>query len=387
MFQALTGLPDAYAFLLVIIVAIAVVATVRFLRRTTPISKVHKRPHLHLGDSGKQCKFDPAEVRRTQFLKGPHIPTDNLSPADARVVKALGRVSIDEVRQLMLELTGVVDTVVRGKTVRIKSRNTFTTDIVLAFEKVHDWFLALGYEVELQPYKYRGKTLYNIQAIKRGKKTPDKWLIVGAHGDSTAGRTHTAEPVAPGANDDCSGTVSLMIMAKLIAELDLEASVMFCIYSGEEQGLWGSSVHADKVAAAKLDVIGQKQYDMVGWTPKGSKRLDIHDDVDRNGSHALVVVSVQNQKRYGINLDIVDTHNRAVTGRSDHASYQAHGMKGVLHSQEFTDTGFDPMYHSTGDTVMHKLPDGTEEERCNLPYMCEVIKLGIADISVHCGLV
>ncbi|MFN8656243.1 MAG: M28 family peptidase [Candidatus Obscuribacterales bacterium] len=370
MFQASLGVSDAFAFVLIVLAAIAFVAAFRFLRRTTPISKVHQRPHLHLHPA-KNCKFDEEEVRRTRHLATPPIDTSNLPPADARIVAAMAQITKADVEQMLREFSGEVDTVVRGQTVRIRSRNTFGGDIIHAHNKIFDWYKALGFEVELQSYKYRGKTLYNVIAKKKGSKTPDKWLLLGAHTDSTAGDTGRAEPVAPGADDDGSGTVGLLLMAKRIAELDLGVSVMFCHFSGEEQGLWGSAVHADKVAAEKLQIVGQLQFDMIGYCNKPGNRLDIHDDVDRNGSHSLVVAAVRAAKRYALNLKVVDTHNRAVTGRSDHASYQNHGYKAVLFSEEFSDDGFNPNYHSTGDRVAS----------CNLDFMVEVIKLGIACIA------
>lgn len=371
MFHAMFGVDDTYAFVLIIVVALAAVALVRFLRRTTPISKVHAHRQLHL-HPGKKCKYDEVEQRRTQFLATPPIDTSNLPPEDARIVERMAKIKVADVDRMMREFTGATDTVVRGKTVRIRSRNTFTTDINLAQDKIVDWYKALGFEVEVQSYKYRGKTLYNVIATKRGKKSPEKVLIVGSHTDSTAGNTRSAEPVAPGADDDASGTIATMLMAQQLADLDLGITVMFCHYSGEEQGLWGSAVHADRCAAEKMQIVGMLQFDMVGYCAfPDENRLDVHDDVDRNGSHSLVVSFVRNAKRYKLKLKVVDTHNRAVSGRSDHASYQNHGWKGILASEEFSDRGFNPKYHSTGDNV----------DNCNIPFMVEVTKLGIAVIA------
>src|SRR5439155_25065899 len=111
---------------------------------------------------------------------------------------------------------------------------------------------------------------------------------LGAHLDSTAGRTSSAEPVAPGADDDASGTVALMELAKALKGLPLTCTVRLVHFTGEEQGLYGSYVHSDVVAKAKPDLVAMIQMDMIGYCAKPGNRLDIHDGADRNGSHSLI---------------------------------------------------------------------------------------------------
>ena len=59
--------------------------------------------------------------------------------------------------------------------------------------------------------------------------------MVSGHYDTVIG--------APGANDDGSGTVLTLEIARVLAELPTEATLRFALWGSEEQGLIGSRYH------------------------------------------------------------------------------------------------------------------------------------------------
>ncbi len=326
-------------------------------------SPVHKGKAAYKG-----CKFDPDEVRRTRFLAGPKIDVSNL-PAPNPVVQALlAAVDENRIREHMLRLSGELPMTVGGKTIKIATRNTHHGDLQHALAYVLEQYQSMGISARRVPYKVRGKQLENIEAVIPGKTNPDKVVIVGSHIDSTAGRPWGVEAQAPGADDDSSGTVGVMELARAIKDLGLPFTVRILHFSGEEQGLWGSYAYSDMVASAKTDVVAMVQIDMIGYCGKPGNRVDIHDGADKNGSHDITVRFFRAIARYGIKLNPVDPHNHAVDDRSDHAGFLDHGYKAVLISEEFTDDGFNPNYHQLSDRV----------KNCNLPYMVEVVKAVIA---------
>jgi hypothetical protein len=56
-----------------------------------------------------------------------------------------------------------------------------------ALQKASDYIVSelkrYGYAVSLQPYKFQGNTYNNLSVEIRGKKSPEKILILGAHYD------------------------------------------------------------------------------------------------------------------------------------------------------------------------------------------------------------
>jgi hypothetical protein len=96
----------------------------------------------------------------------------------------------------------------------------------------------------------------------------------GANPQASAEFNHDAE--APGANDDGSGTVLTMELARVFAEsgLEFDATLVFICWAGEEQGLIGSGAHAQNLAAAKTVVEAMFNNDIVGNSHGGNGIVD-----------------------------------------------------------------------------------------------------------------
>ncbi|QDV06088.1 Bacterial leucyl aminopeptidase precursor [Planctomycetes bacterium Poly30] len=94
--------------------------------------------------------------------------------------------------------------------------------------------------------------------------------IVSGHYDSRASRALDAEALAPGANDDGSGTAVVLEVARLLAGAEFEANLVFLLVPGEEQGLFGSKHFASEAVASGLDVEGMITNDIVGGTEGGN---------------------------------------------------------------------------------------------------------------------
>ncbi len=82
------------------------------------------------------------------------------------------------------------------------------------------------------PYPQR-----NIVVTKLGTTRPDDIIVIGGHYDTTSNQPLVS---APGADDDGSGTAAVVAMAEILAQVDLEATVMFAAWAAEEQGFVGS---------------------------------------------------------------------------------------------------------------------------------------------------
>ena len=96
----------------------------------------------------------------------------------------------------------------------------------------------------------------------------------GPNPQASAEFNHDAE--APGANDDGSGTVLTMELARVFAEsgVGFDATLVFICWAGEEQGLIGSAAHAQDLAAAKTVVEAMFNNDIVGNSRGGNGVVD-----------------------------------------------------------------------------------------------------------------
>ncbi|HEX6464503.1 MAG TPA: M28 family peptidase [Vicinamibacterales bacterium] len=81
---------------------------------------------------------------------------------------------------------------------------------------------------------------------------------------------------APGANDDGSGTVLSMELARVFAEsgIDFDATLVFITVAGEEQGLLGAAAHAKMAKEQKVPIQAWFNNDIVGGSRGGDGITD-----------------------------------------------------------------------------------------------------------------
>lgn len=111
----------------------------------------------------------------------------------------------------------------------------------------------------------RVTSLGNPVAHLKGTDPKDKRLfIVSAHLDSRASDVMDAKISAPGANDDGSGVAAVIESARILSVSKFPASILFVAFSGEEQGLLGAKMMADKAKAENWEIEAVLNNDMIG---------------------------------------------------------------------------------------------------------------------------
>ncbi len=85
-----------------------------------------------------------------------------------------------------------------------------------------------------------------------------------AHYDSRATDVMQPDVEAPGANDDGSGTVGLLELARVLSMQRFDATIVLMAVAGEEQGLLGSRAHARAAKDAGHEILGVLSADMIG---------------------------------------------------------------------------------------------------------------------------
>jgi hypothetical protein len=86
-------------------------------------------------------------------------------------------------------------------------------------------------------------TVFNTIGEVRGSEKPDEIVIIGAHLDSW--------DLASGTTDNGTGTCVVLETARVISALAKagqrpKRTIRFCLFTGEEQGLWGSRKYVEK---------------------------------------------------------------------------------------------------------------------------------------------
>jgi hypothetical protein len=157
-----------------------------------------------------------------------------------------------------------------------------------------------------------------------------------------------------GADDDGSGTVALMALAKSFAQGPRpRRSLLFVWHTGEERGLWGSRYFADYptvpiesiVAVLNIDMIGRNRDDKAEESDVvylvGSDRIssELHALSDAANKSVRTPMTLD----YSFN-DPADAES--LYTRSDHYSYAVKGIPVIFYT-----TGLHPDYHANTDGV------------------------------------
>jgi aminopeptidase YwaD len=202
----------------------------------------------------------------------------------------------------------------------------------------------------------------NVSATKTGSTRPDIRIVVGGHYDSiVSGGGASAAKHAPGADDNASGTAAAMEVARILAGVDLDATVQFVLFTAEELGLLGSldfvrTLASEKVPTESLFFINM---DMVGNSDTLPWRTRVYYD---NNSRPLAELIVGIGEAYSYTTPILS----GASGRSDHVPFWNLGYRAVfLHELDFS-----PNYHSVDDLLAN----------LEMDYEAEVVKMVLATV-------
>ena len=172
-------------------------------------------------------------------------------------------------------------------------------------------------EVEKQTYLQKKQrripkdiNITNVIATLKGTKNPDRIYVVSGHYDSMCGDPSDGECDAPGANDDGSGTVAVIEMARVMSKMKFDATIMFMTVAGEEQGLLGANHFVKEAVKKKLDIEAMLTNDIIG----GAKKFK--DRADRNSVRVFAEGVPSNETEQQARL------RRSVGGENDSATRQ-----------------------------------------------------------------
>ncbi len=137
------------------------------------------------------------------------------------------------------------------------------------------------YRIPPQGRIEREAELRNVMAVLPGRT--DRRIYVSGHYDSFAYGDEGIpsggsewDNYAPGANDDGSGTALTMELARVFGEsgIEFDATLVFIALAGEEEGLVGASLHAQKAAEENTPIVAVFNNDIVGNVTGGSGIVD-----------------------------------------------------------------------------------------------------------------
>ena len=301
---------------------------------------------------GRGAPLPPADFTTVQRLDTPAPP--NVSAADAFFTFLFSQapVKYDELKRKAAAQEALPSFRLSGVAIAFNVdadyqivRTQLTTNIVGLIDgsdpQLKSTYVAFGAHYDHVGYA-EGEVTRGDNGVRRA----------GAPGRVTPGAED--DRIWNGADDDGSGTVALMALAKAFTEGPRpKRSLIFVWHTGEERGLWGSRYFADYPTVPMDQIVAQLNIDMIGRNrdDKASEANTVYlvgSDRISTELHALNrAANAAMPTPLTLNYEFNDpTDLEQLYYRSDHYSYAAKGVPII-----FFTTGLHPDYHANTDEV------------------------------------
>ena len=269
--------------------------------------------------------------------------------ADPLVQGMIDQVTPAAAGQYVAQLSGETPVTVDGAPYTIVTRHTDSgTPIEKATQFVGEHMAGLGLDVEYPTWTKSGYTNRNVIGERTGIRNPGDIYVIGAHLDDMPNGS-----TAPGADDNASGSAAILIAADILSQYQWDCTLRFAFWTGEEQGLLGSSVYAADAKTGGETVRGYLNLDMLGYNSTAPRNVDLYYRVTPTGSEQIADTFMEVVNLYGLDLTPIK-YNVATysTGtRSDNASFWNQGFPAILAIEDYEGHDYTPAYHTTADRL------------------------------------
>lgn len=179
------------------------------------------------------------------------------------------------------------------------------------------------YEIDMIAHKNTPQKSIRVRLL--GNVKPHEIVVLGGHMDSINQNSYSSNMIAPGADDNASGSSNLIEALRIVIQKSQPArTVEFFWYAGEESGLLGSAEIAKAYKAEKKNVVGVLQLDMTMQPGSGEFTLGSMTDF----TSATMREYLKQINSIYIGGKIVD--DKCGYGCSDHASWFRQGYPAIM---------------------------------------------------------
>jgi hypothetical protein len=209
---------------------------------------------------------------------------------------------------------------------------------------IRDRFLAIGCDAVYFQYHTTGHAP-NVIAVKDGTVYPDSiYGIICGHFDSFA---FGSPELAPGADDNASGTSAVLEAARVMRDYDFEYSIRYIAFSGEESGLYGSEFYAQYARSQGDSILGVINGDMLAYVDIQPESLEVIAKPTNPPCEPFADFFIA----------AADTYTTLLTNKqlsytmvySDHSPFWDQGYVALCNIEDWGVNN--PYIHTTGDTI------------------------------------
>lgn len=209
-------------------------------------------------------------------------------------------------------------------------------------------------------------------------------VLMTAHLDSTTNYDGDPRQVAPGAEDNASGVAALLEAARLFRYYKFDRTIKIIFFTGEEQGLHGSTAYVEDFSSDMQSIQGVVNLDMFGYDSDKDMCMELHvGNLTASNTVGTCFTNVINNYNLGVKVDYLT--NEAIRA-SDHAPFWDAGVGAVevlenfgKHSASYGCKGLqdrNPNYHKRTDLISNMY----------LPATHRIVQTGVGTVASMAGM-
>lgn len=238
-------------------------------------------------------------------------------------------------------------------------------------------------DISVSIYNHTSTNMPSLILTMEGSETPDEFIIVGGHIDSTNSSNNND---APGADDNASGIATIMEIYRVLLDINYvpKKTLELMAFAAEEVGLVGSAEIADEYSDNGVNVEAYVQFDMTNYD--GSSN-DVYITTDSYNSSSLNSFLMELMDYYNASGSNQFTYGTTICnyGCSDHYSWAQEGYDAAF-PFEAAFGQHNPNIHSSGDifSVSGDANHAAKFAKLGLEFIIEATKsttLAINDFS------
>jgi photosystem II stability/assembly factor-like uncharacterized protein len=195
-----------------------------------------------------------------------------------------------------------------------------------------------------QYQNFEATELVNVVATIEGLENPDLEVIMTGHYDNISTLPYNW---TPGADDNASGTVSLLAAADILSDYSFVNTVKFVAFCGEEQGILGSNAYAEEAYINGDTILGVLNLDMTAYDGNGDRVMEVHCGLPSE-NQVLGDIFIDAITTYQLDL-LPEKMIEDASWGSDHVSFWDYGFTAISGGEDHQD--FNPYLHTIEDRV------------------------------------
>ncbi len=238
-------------------------------------------------------------------------------------------------------------------------------------------------DISVSIFNHSNTIMPSLILTIEGAETPDDFIIVGGHIDSTNSSNNND---APGADDNASGIATIMEIYRVLLEIDYvpKKTLELMAFAAEEVGLVGSNEIASEYSNNGINVEAYVQFDMTNY--KGSSD-DVYITTDSYNSSFLNNFLMELMDYYNASGSNQFSYGTTICnyGCSDHYSWAQEGYDAAF-PFEAAFGQHNPNIHTSGDvfSVSGNANHAAKFVKLGLEFIIEATKsntLAVNDFS------